>query len=403
MPKEDIRSRHLGGGMMDTTERLVSIVKCAEIDDSSSVYEATLESLNLIGGLESLVVPGDTVLLKPNVLCPFDYRTGAVTNPHLVRAMCRLAKVAGAKKVIIAESVAVGIDDVMEAFTKSGIAEVAREEKAELVDLLAVDTICMGIPNGRVFRRLQIPEIIMQADVLINLPVMKTHDVFPATLGLKNMKGVLQQKDKKRFHRWGLAQSIVDLNKLVLPQLTVIDGTVAMEGLGPVRGTPVNFGVIVSSFDTVAADAVAAAVMGIDPMEIEYIKLAEEQGLGCADLSQIQLRGLSIDDVKKEFKITQIDFDTYREQGAIIYEAGACSGCHHFLESLITYHLKGNVDLLKGYTIIFGQTVRPPEKIEGELLSFGACTRKYRNQGEYIAGCPPHGLDVLEYLRARKR
>lgn len=403
MPKEDIRSRHLGGGMMDTTERLVSIVKCAEIDDSSSVYEATLESLNLIGGLESLVVPGDTVLLKPNVLCPFDYRTGAVTNPHLVRAMCRLAKVAGAKKVIIAESVAVGIDDVMEAFTKSGIAEVAREEKAELVDLLAVDTICMGIPNGRVFRRLQIPEIIMQADVLINLPVMKTHDVFPATLGLKNMKGVLQQKDKKRFHRWGLAQSIVDLNKLVLPQLTVIDGTVAMEGLGPVRGTPVNFGVIVSSFDTVAADAVAAAVMGIDPMEIEYIKLAEEQGLGCADLSQIQLRGLSIDDVKKEFKITQIDFDTYREQGAIIYEAGACSGCHHFLESLITYHLKGNVDLLKGYTIIFGQTVRPPEKIEGELLSFGACTRRYRNQGEYIAGCPPHGLDVLEYLRARKR
>lgn len=403
MPKEDIRSRHLGDGMMDTTERLVSIVKCAEIDDSSSVYEATLESLNLIGGLESLVVPGDTVLLKPNVLCPFDYRTGAVTNPHLVRAMCRLAKVAGAKKVIIAESVAVGIDDVMEAFTKSGIAEVAREEKAELVDLLAVDTICMGIPNGRVFRRLQIPEIIMQADVLINLPVMKTHDVFPATLGLKNMKGVLQQKDKKRFHRWGLAQSIVDLNKLVLPQLTVIDGTVAMEGLGPVRGTPVNFGVIVSSFDTVAADAVAAAVMGIDPMEIEYIKLAEEQGLGCADLSQIQLRGLSIDDVKKEFKITQIDFDTYREQGAIIYEAGACSGCHHFLESLITYHLKGNVDLLKGYTIIFGQTVRPPEKIEGELLSFGACTRRYRNQGEYIAGCPPHGLDVLEYLRARKR
>ncbi len=402
MPKEDIKSKQLEGGMTDTTERLVSIVKCVEIDNSEIVHEATLESLNLIGGLESLVCPGDTVLLKPNVLCPFDYRTGAVTNPHLVRAMCRLARAAGAKRVIIAESAAVGFDDTMEAFTGSGIAEVAREEKAELVDLLSVDTICMGIPNGRVLRRLQVPEIVMQADVLINLPVMKTHDVFPATLGLKNMKGVLQQKDKKRFHRWGLAQAIVDLNKLVLPQLTVIDGTVAMEGMGPVYGTPVNLGVIISSFDTVSADAVAATVMGIDPMEIEYIKLATEQGLGCADLSQVQVRGSSIDDVKKEFKTTRVDFDSYRERGVMIHEAGACSGCHHFMESLLTFHMKENLDLLKGYTIIFGQTVTPPEKIEGELLSFGSCTKKYRNQGGYIAGCPPHGSDVLEYLRTRK-
>lgn len=388
--------------MIDTTEPLVSIIKCARTDDSDSVHEATLESLNLIGGLESLVSPGDTVLLKPNVLCPFDYRTGAVTNPHLVRAICRLTRAAGAKRIIIAESAAVGFDDTMEAFAKSGITEVAREEKAELVDLLAADTICMGIPNGLVFRRLQLPEILMQADVLINLPVMKTHDVFPATLGLKNMKGVLRQKDKKRFHRWGLAQAIVDLNKLLLPQLTIIDGTVAMEGIGPVYGTPVNLGIIVSSFDTVAADAVAATVMGIDPMEIEYIKLAAEQGLGCADMSQIQVRGSSIDDVKKEFKTIRVDFNSYREQGIIIRESGACSGCRHFMESLLSFHLKEKLDLLKGYTIIFGQTVTPPEKIEGELLSIGFCTRRYRNQGGYIAGCPPHGSDVLEYLRARR-
>ena len=402
MPKENIKSRQLEDGMIDATERLVSIVKCAEIDNSESVHEAILESLNLIGGLELLVCPGDTVLLKPNVLCPFDYRTGAVTNPHLVRAMCRLARAAGARRIIIAESAAVGFDDTMEAFTGSGIAAVAREEKAELVDLLDTPTIYMGIPNGRVLRRLQVPEIVMRADVLINLPVMKTHDVFPATLGLKNMKGVLRQQDKKRFHRWGLAQAIVDLNKLVLPQLTVIDGTVAMEGMGPVYGTPVNLGVIISSFDTVSADAVAATVMGIDPMEIEYIKLAAEQGLGCADLSQIQVQGSSIDDVKKEFKTTRVDFNSYRERGVMIHEAGACSGCHHFMESLLTFNMKDNLDLLKGYTIIFGQTVMPPEKIEGELLSFGSCTKRYRNQGGYIAGCPPHGSDVLEYLRARK-
>ena len=290
----------------------------------------------------------------------------------------------------------------MQGFANNGITELAREEGAELVDLITAEKVCMGIPNGRIFRRLQLPEILMQADVLINLPVMKTHDVFPATLGLKNMNGLLRQVDKKRFHRWGLSQSIVDLNKLMLPQLTVIDGTVAMEGGGPVYGTPVNLGIIISSFDTVAADTVAATVMGIDPMEIEYIKLAAEQGLGCADMSQIKVCGSSINDVKKKFKINRVDFNSYREQGIIIHESGNCSSCRHFMESLLTIHMKGNVDLLKGYTIILGQTATPPEKIEGELLCFGSCTRRYRNQGAYIAGCPPHFADVLEYLKARK-
>jgi uncharacterized protein (DUF362 family) len=129
--------------MTDATERIVSVVKCTKTDESGSVREAALEALNLIGGLESVVSPGDIVLLKPNVLCPFDYKTGAVTNPYLVRAMCRLVRAAGARRIIIAESAAVGFDDTMEAFEGSGIAAVAREEKAELVDLLDTPTICM--------------------------------------------------------------------------------------------------------------------------------------------------------------------------------------------------------------------------------------------------------------------
>ena len=294
-----VNDRHLESSIIDAAERFVSIVKCAKTDDADSVHEATLEAVDLIGGLESLVSPGDTVLIKPNMVCHFDYRTGAVTNPHLVRAMCRMARAAGAKRIIIAESSAWSFDNTMQGFANNGITEIAREEGAELVDLITAEKVCMGIPNGRIFRRLQLPEILMQADVLINLPVMKTHDVFPATLGLKNMNGLLRQVDKKRFHRWGLSQSIVDLNKLMLPQLTVIDGTVAMEGGGPVYGTAVNLGIIISSFDTVAADTVAATVMGIDPMEIEYIKLAAEQGLGCADMSQIKVCGSSINDVKK--------------------------------------------------------------------------------------------------------
>ena len=384
-----------------TIQQTVAITKCKKIDEINSIRESLKESLDLLGGLDSLVSPGDTVLLKPNVLCAFSYKTGAVTNPYLVQAVCQLARAAGARRIIIAESVAVGCSNATEAFRESGIAAAIEEEKVELVDLIDAPRLCMGIPNGVLFKRLMLPEVYMRANVVINLPVMKTHDCFPATLGLKNLKGLLQHSDKKRFHRWGLAQGIVDLNKLCLAQLTIVDGTVAMEGLGPAYGTPVNLGVIVSSFDAVAADVVSAEIMGIDPLTIEYIKLAGEQGLGCTDTSRIKTVGLTIQDVQYKFKTLKLDFNAYKEQGIIIHEAGACSGCHHFMEGLLTVHLKDNLDLLKGYTIIFGQTVKIPEKIEGELLLFGSCTRHYRKEGVYIPGCPPFYKDVIAFLQAR--
>lgn len=378
----------------------VSITRCQKIDEFNSINKAVSSSIDLIGGLESLVSRGDRVLIKPNILSPYDYKTGAVTNPYVIKALCRLARDAGARKLVIAEGSNVG-SKTKEAFIKSGISKIAEEENTELVDLKGTKTIYMGIPNGRIFRRIEIPEVIMQADVIINVPVMKTHDVFPATLGLKNMKGVIQEKDKKRFHRWGLAQSIVDLDKLVLPQLTVIDGTVAMEGMGPAHGTPVNFGIIISSFDTVAADTVAANVMGIDPVEIEYIQLAAEQGLGCADISQIEVVGLSIDQVKRPFKRIQLDFEAYRKKGIQIYEAGACSGCRHVIEALLV-DSENKLGLLKGWTLIFGQTVKVPREVKGKLLCFGLCTKKYKDQGGYIPGCPPHPFDVLDYFQKRK-
>jgi len=276
----------------------VSIAKCQKIHDYQSVRKAVKTSLDLTGGLDNLISPGDLVLIKPNLVGSYHYTSGATTNLHVIRALCELVKKVGAKKVIIADGPAIGYK-TEEVFAATKLDKLSRKIGAELIDLKKTNAIYMGIPNGKVFRRLKISQTFMEADVDINVPVMKTHDIFPATLGLKNMKGVIQEKDKKRFHKWGLAQSIVDLNKLVLPQLTVLDGTIGMEGMGPAHGTPVNLGIIISSFDTVAADSVASAVMGIDPLEIEYIKLAFEQDLGCADLSRIDVVGLGIEQKKK--------------------------------------------------------------------------------------------------------
>jgi uncharacterized protein (DUF362 family) len=377
---------------------MVSIARCANPHDFAEVDAAVSRSLTAIGGLESLVTLGDTVILKPNVLCAMDYKTGAITNPHVVRSLCRMLNRIGAGRVYIAEGSTIGCD-TREAFEKSGYAKLGIDEKVELIDLKKAPSLFMGIPNGKVFRRIEIPEIVMKADVIIDVPVMKTHDMLPATLGLKNMKGVLRDKDKKRFHVWGLSQAIVDLNKLVLPQITVIDGTVAMEGLGPIHGRPVNLGLVVSSFDTVAADTVAACIMGIDPARIDHVRLAAEQGLGISDLSNIEVAGMSIESVRRPFEILQVDYRKYEhELGFEIHESGACSGCRKVMNTLLNNHLKGNYLVLKNLTLIFGQTVKMPQPIKGKLLNFGSCTKKYKNHGDYIPGCPPMQEHVLEYF-----
>ncbi|HHF98941.1 MAG TPA: DUF362 domain-containing protein [Candidatus Aerophobetes bacterium] len=243
---------------------------------------------------------------------------------------------------------------------------------------------------------MKLPRIFLEADVVINMPVMKTHDVFPATLGIKNMKGIIREEDKKRFHRWGLSQAIVDLNKVALPDLTIIDGTVGMEGLGPTHGEPVNLGVIIVSRDVVAADSVASTVMGIDPMEIEYVKLAEKEGLGCADLSKIEIVGERLESIIRPFKRIKLDFKKYEEKGVFILERGACSGCRHNMESIISnLEREGKLGYLKGFHIVFGQLTRMPEKVRGKLVFIGLCTRKFKNKGYYIPGCPPHPEDIL--------
>jgi hypothetical protein len=173
-----------------------------------------------------------------------------------------------------------------------------------------------------------------------------------------------------------------------------------MEGMGPTYGTPVNLGIIISSFDTVAADSVAATVMGIAPLKIEYVKLAFEQGLGCADLSRIQVLGLDIERVKRPFKQMKLDFEFWRKKGIEIYEKGACSGCRNTVAALIV-NLEKNKDelkLLKGYTLTFGQNIKLPDKYEGRLVNIGLCTRKFREKGEYIPGCPPHPQDILDFF-----
>jgi len=320
----------------------------------------------------------------------------------LVEAICRIGKEKGARRIIIGEGSAIGYD-TEKAFDETGLRQIAKHVRAELFDFKRSEWIPVSVPRGIVFHRIKLPRILMEADVVVNVPVMKTHDVFPATLGLKNMKGVIRERDKKRFHKWGLAQAIADLNKVALPDLTIIDGTVGMEGLGPIHGVPANLGVLIASRDIVAADTVAATLMGIAPMGIDYLKLASEQHLGCGDVSLIEIVGENLNELIRPFKRAKLDIDKYKREGICIYEKGACSGCRHTLEAvIIDLGKQQRLDILRGYHIVFGQSVGIPNKVEGKLVRIGTCAKRCEGKGSYIPGCPPHPIDIVSFFQQKK-
>ena len=387
--------------MIQSDAPAVSIVRCEPYDSLEVVRPHVRRALDLVGGLESLIMPGDTVLVKPNLVGAYHYESGATTNPHVVEAVIELVREAKAGRIVIGEGSAVGTRTA-DAFEACGMNAIAERHRCDIVDFTHDDVLYAVNPAARKMRRIRLPRTFLEANVVINLPVMKTHDALDYSGGLKNMKGLLQTDDKKRFHKWGLAQSLVDLAHIAMPDITLMDSTVAMEGPGPAFGDPVGLGLLLASKDTVALDAVALEIMGFSLDEIEYVRMAGEAGLGCTDLESIEVLGEPVADVRRPFKRNAVSRETLAEYGIELLACDACSGCSNAVASLVTAYGKGGaLDLLRDTVLMYGQGVEklPEERTAGKrVIRIGSCTRGLVGYGHYYPGCPPFLYAMMDDL-----
>ena len=278
-------------------------MKCPDYD-RANVERSLAEALEPFGGMASFVRSGADVLLKPNLISPRPIDACATTHPEVVAATAR-AVIATGGRPRIGESP--GIGSFQQVTKATGIASVASELEIPLFEF--IDAADAPRPQAARFKKLAIAQDVLDAETLINLPKVKTHQQMVLTLAVKNLFGCVAGRQKIAWHMNAgrdaalFARMLVEVCAAARPTLNIADGIWGMEGKGPTHGEPRFFGFIAASDDAFALDAVIAHALGFRQEDVPIFaaaKRAERDGLptGVIDLHNIQIAGCSIEDLR---------------------------------------------------------------------------------------------------------
>ena len=333
-----------------TKKSLVALAK------SEDIQANVTRVFDLMGGVQNVVRKGSTVVLKPNAGHAEPPETSVCTNPEVVRAVIREVKKAEPKKIIVAEAAAIGCD-TLECFKVSGIEAVANEEGVELRDIKRdKDLVKVAVRDFKSnIDYVMLPKFLLEADHLINLPILKAHASMVFSGALKNIKGVVQDKVHMQMHQKNLTMAMMDVWSVCRADINIMDAMHAASGYSPHMPVPIDTDMILGSKDPVAIDRVACEVTGIDTSSVDYFRVAEETGLGNYSMDMIDVVGDSIEDCYKKMWIPYIGDMSTRWPEYDVRCQGACSSCQALL-AINMEELKAvdEYEKNKGMTIVIG-------------------------------------------------
>ena len=344
------------------------------------------------------------ILIKPNAGRITEPNTGINTNPDVVAGVIDFLIEEGIKNLFIGESSILGVNS-LKALEKCGISAVAKKRRIPLVDLDAESPVLVNIPNSKIINKLKICRQAVESDFIISVPVMKTHMHTQVSLGLKNMKGCLYKKEKVKLHQLPfsskikapakpLDMAIADMARVLMPDLTVIDGTIGLEGLGPSAGRSKKLNIIVASLDCLEADCTAARLMGFDPKKIQHLKLTSEN----LNSNTIKVDPPDYIKWKNPFQPPpkKISFEF---SNVIIDDKDSCSACLSTVMMFLKRYYSEYADYFTKdmpLRIALGKSLG--KQLKNTLL-IGNCTIKQKNNGIYIKGCPPVASQIRKEVK----
>lgn len=260
--------------------------------------QAVKAAIDTLGGIQRFVKSGQTVVLKPNMSFPNPAEWGSTTHPDVVKTVAQLCIEAGAKRITV-------IDYPLRrpevSLRRSGVAD-ACQGLSNVTVFANTDQKFyqkVSLPNAKELHEVEVAKDVLQADVLINLPVAKSHMATGVSLGLKNLMGLVW--DREYFHQYiDLNQGIADLNTLLKPDLIIMDATRPLTTAGPGGpGKVVQLDTIIAGTDPVAVDSYTVPLapwygQQFTGKNVKFILKAAEMGLGEIDISKLSIKELYV-------------------------------------------------------------------------------------------------------------
>lgn len=272
----------------------VGIEKAVIMRAGKNAKEAIKKSVNSLGGLN--FKRNASVVIKPNVCYHKNVNNMVIVDSKVLEAIVDIVKKKTKNIVVVESDSRSGTAD--ERVEKSGIMDVIEKCDINFLNLSEDDFDEHEVTD----LTLQIPKTVLKADFFINVPKVKTCNIKHTfiTIAMKNMFGVLANKKKPKLHSQ-LMEILVYLNRVIRQNLIIVDGIVGMQGLGPIQGTPVDLGLVISGLNPVTVDAVCCQVMGINPYAVEPLWKAYKAGVGEININKIEVFGETIENIRKKF------------------------------------------------------------------------------------------------------
>jgi uncharacterized protein (DUF362 family) len=283
----------------------VALTQCSDYEPDN-VARGIRRQFELLGGIERFVKPGDSVLLKPNFITPRSHRRApAQTHPTVILEAAKLLKDFGARP-FVADSPAWA-----NAATCARVLELTEPLERLGVPLKELDAserrrLGPGLPSVRISR------VALDADVIVNLAKLKTHQQLFATFAVKNMFGCVSGKRKALWHfkrgadTGAFCELLIGIYRHLHPAVTIIDGIVAMEGQGPIHGASRPLGWLIGGTEPIACERICCHLAGIRPEQVPIMRTAKEIGFGCANLDEIDVLGDALPPPCTDFELPRM-------------------------------------------------------------------------------------------------